>query len=78
MAQGSFDYDLLNYDVIGRSDIRRPVYPSSYYGSVYHDDWCCLRSYGHSGFAFPFGFFLRWALPAVLLRPVLLRLRPVL
>ena len=46
MAQGSYDYDLLTYEVISRS-----AYVSSssrYYGSSYDDDWCsfsCGRSY---------------------------------
>jgi hypothetical protein len=59
MAQGSFDYDLLTYDVISRS-----AYVSSssrYYSSYYYDDWCrfsCGRPYfGHSPFGFSVGVF---------------------
>ena len=55
LARSSFDYDLLNYDVIERSTYASS-YPSSYYGSVYHDDWCCSPYYGHSGFGFSIGF----------------------
>ena len=60
MAQGTFDYDLLNYDVVGRS-----AYASSYssrydYGSAYDDGWCrfsCGSYYGHSGFGLSVGLF---------------------
>jgi uncharacterized membrane protein YgcG len=59
MAQGSYDYDLLTYDVTSRS-----AYVSSsshYYGSVYDDDWCsfsCGRSYfGYSPFNVSIGLF---------------------
>ena len=47
MAQGDFDYDLLNYDVVDRSDYASDYSPQ-YYGSVYDDPWCyrfCGRSY---------------------------------
>ncbi len=59
MAQGTFDYDLLNYDVVGRSTYAS-VYPSRYYGSAYDDDWCnfsCGSSYGHSRFGLSIGLF---------------------
>ncbi|MEO8089267.1 MAG: DUF4384 domain-containing protein [Gemmatimonadales bacterium] len=59
MAQSSFDYDLLNYDVIGRSTYASS-YPSRYYGSVYDDDWCnfsCGSYYGHSRFGLSVGLF---------------------
>jgi hypothetical protein len=59
MAQGSYDYDVLGYDVISRS-----AYVSSssrYYGSLYDDDWCsfsCGRPYfGYSPFRLSIGFF---------------------
>lgn len=59
MAQGSYDYDVLSYDVISRS-----AYASSssrYYGSLYEDGWCrfsCGRPYfGHSGFGLSIGLF---------------------
>jgi hypothetical protein len=59
MAQGSYDYDVLSYDVISRS-----AYVSSssrYYGSLYDDDWCsfsCGRPYfGYSPFRVSLGFF---------------------
>ena len=59
MVQGSFDYDLLNYDVVGRSGYASS-YPSRYYGSVYDDDWCsfsCSPYYGHSRFGLSVGLF---------------------
>ncbi len=59
MAQGSYDYDVLSYQVISRS-----AYVSSssrYYGSLYDDDWCsfsCGRPYfGYSPFRLSVGFF---------------------
>ena len=59
MAQGSYDYDVLSYEVISRS-----AYVSSssrYYGSLYDDDWCsysCGRPYfGYSPFRLSIGFF---------------------
>lgn len=58
MAQGSYDYDVLTYDVISRS-----AYVSSssrHYGSLYNDDWCsfsCGRPYyGYSPFTLGIGF----------------------
>jgi len=62
MAQSSFDYDLLSYDVSGRSAYASD-YPSRYYGSAYNDDWCtfsCGRPYfGHSPFSLSIGFYGR-------------------
>jgi len=59
MAQSSYDYDLLNYEVISRSTYASG-YPSRYYGSVY-DDWCsfsCGRPYfGRSPFSLSIGLF---------------------
>jgi hypothetical protein len=59
MAQGSYDYDVLNYDVISRS-----AYVSSssrYYGSLYDDDWCsysCGRPhFGYSPYGLSIGLF---------------------
>jgi hypothetical protein len=53
IAQGDFDYDLLNYDVIDRAAYVSDYYPR-YYGSVYDDPWCysfCGRSYYGSPFS---------------------------
>jgi hypothetical protein len=42
MAQGSFDYDVLSYDVIERVYAAGSYYDRPYYGSVYYGDtWCC-------------------------------------
>jgi len=58
MAQGSYDYDVLSYEVISRSAY---VSSSRYYGSLYDDDWCsfsCGRPYfGYSPFRLSVGFF---------------------
>lgn len=57
MAQGSYDYDILSYDVISRS-----AYVSSssgYYGSLYDDSWCswsCAGPY-FGGSSLTIGFF---------------------
>jgi hypothetical protein len=60
MAQGSFDYDVLSYDVSGRSAYASG-YSSRYYGSVYDNDWCsfsCGRPYfGRSPFSLSIGLF---------------------
>ena len=60
MAQSSFDYDLLTYEVFGRSAYASH-YSSGYYGSVYDDDWCsfsCGRPYyGRSPFSLSIGLF---------------------
>jgi hypothetical protein len=53
MAQGNFDYDLLNYDVVERSAYASDYAPR-YYGSVYDDPWCyrfCGRPYYGSPFS---------------------------
>jgi len=49
MAQGSFDYDLLGYDVVDRAAYAYDYAPR-YYGSTY-DPWCysCGRPYYGSG-----------------------------
>lgn len=56
MAQSSFDYDLLTYEVIGRS-----AYASSYYGSMYNDDWCTFSCgspyFGRSPYGLSIGLF---------------------
>jgi hypothetical protein len=48
MAQGDFDYDLLNYSVLSRLAYRSDYAP--YYGSSYDDRWCysfsCSSYYG--------------------------------
>ncbi len=58
MAQGSYDYDVLSYDVISRSAY---VSSSRHYGSLYDDDWCsfsCGRPYyGYSPFRLSIGLF---------------------
>jgi hypothetical protein len=58
MAQGSYDYDVLSYEVISRSAY---VSSSRYYGSLYDDGWCsysCGRPYfGYSPFRLSVGFF---------------------
>ena len=58
IAQGSYDYDVLSYEVISRSAY---VSSSRYYGSLYDDDWCsysCGRPYfGYSPFRLSIGFF---------------------
>jgi hypothetical protein len=42
MAQGSFDYDILGYDVIERVYASSSYYDYPSYGSVYYGDtWCC-------------------------------------
>jgi hypothetical protein len=60
MAQSSFDYDLLTYQVIGRSAYASN-YPSRYYGSVYDDDWCSFSCgspyFGRSPFSLSIGLF---------------------
>jgi uncharacterized membrane protein YgcG len=53
MAQGNFDYDLLNYDVVERAAYASDYAPR-YYGSVYDDPWCysfCGRPYYGSPFS---------------------------
>ncbi len=54
MAQGSYDYDLLTYDVISRS-----AYVSNYSsinrGLAYDDPWCYSFSCGRSYYGSPYG-----------------------
>ena len=51
MAQGSFDYDLLGYDVIEHVYASSGYYDNSSYASVYYgSSWCC------SGISFGFSF----------------------
>lgn len=45
MAQSSFDYDMLTYEVVDRSSYASDYYPR-YYGSVYGDPWCYRFSCG--------------------------------
>ena len=49
MAQSSFDYDLIHYEVVDRSVYATQYYPR-YYGSFYDDPWCyrfsCSGYYG--------------------------------
>jgi hypothetical protein len=52
MAQGSFDYDLLNYDVIERV-VYSSDYSSVYRGSMYADPWCYRFSCGRSYYGSP-------------------------
>jgi hypothetical protein len=60
MAQGSYDYDLLSYDVISRSAYVSH-YPSTYRSWGYDDPWCyrfsCGRSYYGSPYSFSIGIF---------------------
>ncbi|HEU5305588.1 MAG TPA: DUF4384 domain-containing protein [Gemmatimonadales bacterium] len=53
MAQGSFDYDLITYDVVDRSTYATEYYPR-YYGSVYDDPWCYRFSCGHGYYGSPY------------------------
>jgi uncharacterized protein DUF4384 len=65
MAQGDFDYDLLNYYVSDRatyaSDYDYAYSHPAYYGSVYHDPWCyrfsCGRAYHRSSYGLNIGLF---------------------
>jgi hypothetical protein len=64
MAQGDFDYDLLSYDVIDRSDYATDYYPH-YHGSVYGDPWCYSYScggpyYGYYGSPFSVSIAFGW------------------
>jgi hypothetical protein len=52
MAQGDFDYDLLNYSVLSRLAYRSDY--SSYYGSSYYDDHVCYRFSCSSYYGSPF------------------------
>ncbi|HKP50186.1 MAG TPA: DUF4384 domain-containing protein, partial [Gemmatimonadales bacterium] len=58
MAQGDFDYDLLNYDVVEHTEYAAN-YSSHYYGSAYYDPWCysfCGAAYYGSPFGISFSF----------------------
>ena len=52
MAQGDFDYDLLNYDVVEHTTYAD--YSSHYHGSAYHDAWCYTFC-GAAYYGSPFG-----------------------
>jgi uncharacterized protein DUF4384 len=52
MAQSSFDYDMITYEVIDRSAYASEYYPR-YYGSTYDDPWCYRFSCGHSYYGSP-------------------------
>ena len=52
VAQGNFDYDLVNYDVIEHSQYVSSAAHS--YGSVYHDPWCYSLC-GSAYYGSPFG-----------------------
>jgi hypothetical protein len=47
MAQSSFDYDIVTYEIVDRSAYASESYPR-YYGSGYDDPWCYRFSCGHS------------------------------
>ena len=50
MATGSFDYDILTYDVLGQAYADNGSYgsSSSYYDGYYGSSWCCGFSFGIS------------------------------
>jgi hypothetical protein len=52
MAQGDFDYDLLNYDVVEHTAYAD--YSTHYYGSAYSDPWC-YSFCGAAYYSVPFG-----------------------
>jgi hypothetical protein len=55
MAQSSFDYDMLTYEVVDRSSYASDYYYSPrYYGSVYDDPWCYRFSCRHSYYGSPY------------------------
>ena len=60
MAQSSYDYDLLTYEVIARS-VYASSYSSGYYGSRYDDDWCSFSCgspyFGRSPYSLSIGLF---------------------
>jgi hypothetical protein len=58
MAQSSFDYDMINYDVVERSTYASSYYPS-YSGSVYGNSWCC----GYYGWPYGFSIGLSFGYP---------------
>lgn len=49
MAQSSFDYDIVTYEIVDRSSYASESYPR-YYGSVYDDPWCYRISCGHASY----------------------------
>lgn len=55
MAQSSFDYDMLSYEIVDRASYATDDYPR-YYGSVYDDPWCYRFSCGHSYYGSPSSF----------------------
>jgi hypothetical protein len=55
MAQGSFDYDILSYEVVERVVYASDYSSRYYYGSVYDDPWCYRYSCGHSFYS-PYSF----------------------
>ena len=60
MAQSSFDYDLLTYEVFGPRHLRLGLFPR-YYGSGYGDPWCSFScGFGHSPFSLSIGFGRRY------------------
>lgn len=54
MAQSSFDYDIVTYDIADRSTYASESYPR-YYGSAYDDPWCYRISCGHSYYGSGYG-----------------------
>jgi hypothetical protein len=53
MAQSSFDYDVVTYEVVDRSSYASEYYPR-HYGSSYYDPWCYRFSCGHSYYGSPY------------------------
>lgn len=53
MALGSFDYDILDYNVIERVAYASD-YSSTYYGPSYYDPWCYSFSCGRAYYGSPF------------------------
>ena len=82
MSQGSFDYDLLGYDVIEHVYASSGYYDNSSYASVYYgSSWCCSGiSFGFS-FGYPYRYPYYYPILSGLLVSVcdsLLRLLPLL
>jgi hypothetical protein len=60
MATGNFDYDILNYDVLGQAYASSTSYESSgYYDGYYGSSWCCGFSFGIS-FGYPYYHYPRY------------------
>ena len=55
MAQSSFDYDLVSYEVVDRSTYVSEYY-APYYGSVYASPGCWGYSCGYGHYGWPYGF----------------------